>query len=215
MTLVTTCIALLLQLHWVLSRLGPLNILISKRRGIEIVGLLDHLTLWGSESLSSYLRPRLKLWLSRMDHRSSSRSSNTRSKATAWLMLTHQLTLALHHSSTILLHKSLVHHSLEVLKISGLQSMGQSIIQAIQETFLLLFINVFFMRSITRQLSELGDILIHRQGPLFQILKLLLQLDNSLGNMLCMESSFEFWLVDTFHISIPPIICRTRKLVRG
>jgi hypothetical protein len=42
-------------------------------------------------------------------------------------------------------------------------------------------------------LSELGDVLNHRHGPLFQILKLLLlQLDNSLGNMMCTESSSEF-----------------------
>jgi hypothetical protein len=57
--------------------------------------------------------------------------------------------------------------------------------------------------------------------PLFQILKLLLQLDNSLGNMMCMESSSELRLVDAlgflmaFHVSIPPVGCRTRKLVRG
>jgi hypothetical protein len=46
-------------------------------------------------------------------------------------------------------------------------------------------------------LSELGDILIHRHGPLLQILKLLLQLDHSLGDMVCMESRSKFWLVDT------------------
>jgi hypothetical protein len=49
-------------------------------------------------------------------------------------MLTHQLTLALHHTSAVLQHKSLVHHPLKVLKILGLQSIGQSIIQAIQKT---------------------------------------------------------------------------------
>jgi hypothetical protein len=89
-------------------------------------------------------------------------------------MLTHQLTLALHYSSVILQHKGLVHHPLEVLKISGLQSIGQPIIQAIQETLLFLLINVDFMQGVTRQLSELGDVLVHRHGPLFQILKLLL-----------------------------------------
>jgi hypothetical protein len=89
-------------------------------------------------------------------------------------MLTHQLTLALHHSSVILQHKGLVHHPLEVLKISGLQSIGQPIIQAVQETLLFLSISVDFMRGVLRQLSELGDVLIHRHGPMFQILKLLL-----------------------------------------
>jgi hypothetical protein len=92
----------------------------------------------------------------------------------------------LHHTYAVHQHKSLVHHPLEVLKIPDLQSIGQSIIQAIKETLLLLFISVNFMRSIARQLSELGDILAQRHGPLFQIMKLLLlQLDNSLGNMMC------------------------------
>jgi hypothetical protein len=89
-------------------------------------------------------------------------------------MLTHQLTLTLHHSSVILQHKGLFHHPLEVLKVLSLQSIGQSIIQIIQETFLFLLISVNFMWGIARQLSELGDILVHRHGPLFQILKLLL-----------------------------------------
>jgi hypothetical protein len=78
------------------------------------------------------------------------------------------------------------------------------------------------MRSIVRQLSELSDILVHRYGPLFQILKLLLlQLDNSLGNMMCMETSSEFRPVDAlsilvdFYVNIPPVSCRIRKLVRG
>jgi hypothetical protein len=65
-------------------------------------------------------------------------------------MLTHQLTLALHHTPAILQHKSLVHHPLEVLKVSGLQSIGQSIIQAIQETLLFLLISVNFMRGVAR-----------------------------------------------------------------
>jgi hypothetical protein len=89
-------------------------------------------------------------------------------------MLTHQLTLVLHHSSVIFQHKGLVHHTLEVLKILGLQSIGQPIIQAIQETLLFLLISVDFMQGVTRQLSELADVLVHRHRPLFQILKLLL-----------------------------------------
>jgi hypothetical protein len=126
--------------------------------------------------------------------------------------------LALHHTSVILQHKSLVHHPLEIIKVSSLQSIGQSIIQSIHKAVLLLLININFMRSIARQLSELGDVLVHSHGPMFQILKLL-QLDNSLGNMMCMESSSKFWPADDigflmgFHISIPPVDCRTRKLV--
>jgi hypothetical protein len=137
-------------------------------------------------------------------------------------MSMHQLTIALHYTSIFLQHKSLVHHLLEVLKVSGFQSIGQPINQATQEIFLLLSISVDFMQCVARQLSELGDVLIHTHGPLFQILKhLLLQLHNSLGNMICRENGFEFWPVDAlgflmgFHISIPPIGCGTRKLVRS
>jgi hypothetical protein len=72
------------------------------------------------------------------------------------------------------------------------------------------------------QLSELSDVLIHRDGPLFQILKLfLLQLNHSLGNMMCRESSSKFRPVDAlgflmgFHVSIPSVDCRTKELVRG
>jgi hypothetical protein len=89
-------------------------------------------------------------------------------------MLTPQLTLALHHSSTIFQHNSLVHHPLEVLNVLSLQSIGQPIIQAIQETLMFLLISVNFMRGIARQFNELGGILIHRHRLLFQILKLLL-----------------------------------------
>jgi hypothetical protein len=81
-------------------------------------------------------------------------------RATTRLMLMHQLMLALYHSSMILQHKGLVHHPLEVLKFSGLQSIGQPIIQVVQETLLFLLISVDFTRGITRQLSELGVVLI-------------------------------------------------------
>jgi hypothetical protein len=37
-----------------------------------------------------------------------------------------------------------------------------------------LLISIDFMRGVARQLSELGDVFVHRHGPLFQILKLLL-----------------------------------------
>jgi hypothetical protein len=56
--------------------------------------------------------------------------------------------LALHHASAVLQHKILVHHPLKVLKVSSHPSIGQSIIQAIQETFLLLLIGVDLMRGI-------------------------------------------------------------------
>jgi hypothetical protein len=85
------------------TSLGPLNTLIPSSRSLEIVGELNHLTLWGREFLSSCLWPWLKLRLGRTEHRSSWRRSNTGPRATARLILTHQLTLELHHSSVIFL----------------------------------------------------------------------------------------------------------------
>jgi hypothetical protein len=70
MSLFTTTIAPMVSLLWVLGSLGPLNTLIPSSRVLEIVGALNHLMLWGRESLSSYLQPWQKLQLSRMEHRS-------------------------------------------------------------------------------------------------------------------------------------------------
>jgi hypothetical protein len=70
-TFLPTCVALSFTLKWVLSSLSPLSTLIPSSRGLEIVGVQYHITLWGRISLSSYLRPRLKQRLSRTEHRSS------------------------------------------------------------------------------------------------------------------------------------------------
>jgi hypothetical protein len=69
-SLFTTVVAPTISLLWVLGSLGPLNTLIPSSRSLEIVGELNPLTLRGRESLSSHLRPWLKLRLSRTEHRS-------------------------------------------------------------------------------------------------------------------------------------------------
>jgi hypothetical protein len=71
MSLFTTFIAPMISLSRVLGSLGSLNTLIPSSRNLEGVGALNHLTLWGRESLFSYMRPWLKQWLSRTEHRSS------------------------------------------------------------------------------------------------------------------------------------------------
>jgi hypothetical protein len=53
MSLVSTIVAPTISLQRVLGSLGPLNTLIPNRRSLEIVGALNHLTLWGGKSLSS------------------------------------------------------------------------------------------------------------------------------------------------------------------
>jgi hypothetical protein len=70
-SLSTTVIAPTVSLLWVLGSLGSLNTLIPSSRSLEVVGALNHLTLQGRESLSSCMRPWLKLRLSRTEHRSS------------------------------------------------------------------------------------------------------------------------------------------------
>jgi hypothetical protein len=71
MSLFTTVIAPTISLLRVLGSLGSLNTLIPSSRSLEVVVALNHLMLWGRESLSSCLRPWLKLRLSRTEHRSS------------------------------------------------------------------------------------------------------------------------------------------------
>jgi hypothetical protein len=71
MSLLSTVVAPTISLQWVRGSLGPLNTLILSCRDMEIVGVLNHLMLWGRKSLSSCLRLRLKLRLSMMEHRSS------------------------------------------------------------------------------------------------------------------------------------------------
>jgi hypothetical protein len=70
MSLLSIVVAPKISLLRVLGSLGPLNTLIPSSRSLEIVGALNHLTLWGREFLSNCLRPQLKLWLSRMEYRS-------------------------------------------------------------------------------------------------------------------------------------------------
>jgi hypothetical protein len=53
MTFLSTGIAVLFSMRWVLSSFGPLNTLISSSRGPKIIEALNHLTLQGRKSLSS------------------------------------------------------------------------------------------------------------------------------------------------------------------
>jgi hypothetical protein len=88
--------------QWVLSSLSPLNILIPSNRSLGSAGKRHHLALRSRISLPRYLRPWLEQRLSRTEHRSRGGCSNTWPGATAWLLLTHQLTLVLHHASMVL-----------------------------------------------------------------------------------------------------------------
>jgi hypothetical protein len=53
MSLLSTVVAPTINLQWVLGSLAPLNTLIYSSRSLEIIGAMNHLTLWGRNSLSS------------------------------------------------------------------------------------------------------------------------------------------------------------------
>jgi hypothetical protein len=57
MSLFTTAIAPTVRLLRVFGSLGSLNTLIVSSRSLEVVGMLNHLTLRGRQSLYSCLRP--------------------------------------------------------------------------------------------------------------------------------------------------------------
>jgi hypothetical protein len=71
MSLFTIVIAPTVSLLGVLGSFGSLNTLIPNNKSLEVVGVLNHLTLLDRESLSSCLWPWLKLRLSKTEHRSS------------------------------------------------------------------------------------------------------------------------------------------------
>jgi hypothetical protein len=58
MSLFTIVIAPKVSLLRVLGSFGPLNTLIPNSRSLEVVGVLNHLTLWCRDSLSYCVQPR-------------------------------------------------------------------------------------------------------------------------------------------------------------
>jgi hypothetical protein len=88
--------------QWVLSSMSPLNILIPSNRSLGSARAWHRLALRSRISFPRYLWPWLEQRLSRMEHRSSGGRSDTWPGATAWLLLMHQLTLALHRASAVL-----------------------------------------------------------------------------------------------------------------
>jgi hypothetical protein len=57
MSLLFTVVAPTISLLRVLGILGPLNTMIPSSRSLEIIEALNHLMLWGRESLPNCLRP--------------------------------------------------------------------------------------------------------------------------------------------------------------
>jgi hypothetical protein len=201
MALLSTIIAFLAR--WVLGRSmvsrGPWSTLIPSVWSLKEVGAWNHLPLWGNKSLLSRLRHRLRTLSDGAEDRSSRWRIDIDAGPGVGALLTLMFVLALawQYSSPILEHKSLVYHGLKILKVSGFQSIGKSIIQSIEETLLLLLIGIHVIWSVARKLHETGDILAHRHGFLLQILELLfLELDNALRYVMRAESYLELIPVD-------------------
>jgi hypothetical protein len=101
------------------------------------------------------------------------------------------------------------------------QGVSKSITQIIEETLLLLLASVHIIGCIARKLCETSDILAHHHGSMFQILELLLELDNTLCHMVGTKSNPEFLSVDALrllmrlHVGIPPVRRRAYQLVRS
>jgi hypothetical protein len=135
--------------------------------------------------------------------------------------LTLLLALALEYSYSILEHKSLAYHGPKILELLGFQSIGKSILQSIEETLLLLLVGIQIIWSVAGKLCEMGGVLTHQYGSVFQIRELLLELDNTLRYVMRSESHLELILVDgvrffmSFYIYIPPIRYRSYQLMRS
>jgi hypothetical protein len=63
------------------------------------------------------------------------------------------VSLAFHDTSVGLLHQCLVHHVLEIPKVSGLQCISQTVIEPIEETTLFLLISVHIIQGIVTKLG--------------------------------------------------------------
>jgi hypothetical protein len=161
----------------------------------------------------------MRHWLKTLSDGAEDRSSRCRTDVDAGLGvgallgLTLLLALAWQYSSSVLEHKGLVYHGLEILKVTCFQSIGKSIIQSIEETLLLLLIDIHVIGSIAGKPHEMSDILAHRHGFLLQILELLVELDNALRYMMRAESHLKLIPIDgvgffmSIYICIPPISC--------
>jgi hypothetical protein len=171
----------------------------------------------GNKSLANRSRHRLRALWNGAEDRSSRRRIDIDAKPRVGVLLglTLLLALARQYSSSALEHKSLVYHGLKILKVSSFQSISKSIIQSIEETLLLLLVDIHVIWSVAGKLREMGDVLTHHHGSLLQILELLLELDNTLRYVMRSESHLDLILVDgvrffmSFYICIPPISCRS------
>jgi hypothetical protein len=203
-----------------LTSWGPSHILILRVWGLKEIRVRNHLSWWGDKSLSSWLRNPLNTLLHKAEGRSSRQRSHTNPRVATLLTLAFLLSLAHQYSSSILEHKGLVYHGLEIVEVTCFQSIGKFIIQFVEETLLFLFVGIHVVGSVAGKLHEMSDILAHRHVSLLQILEfLLLELDYTLRHMMRSKNHLKLISVDAFrflmscYICIPPIRCRAYQLV--
>jgi hypothetical protein len=92
--------------------------------------------MWGDKSLSRRLRYLLNTLLHGVEGRSSRQRTNAGPGVAVLLTLVFLLVLACQYSSSVLEHKCLVNHGLEILQVPCFQSIGKSTIQTIEENTL-------------------------------------------------------------------------------
>jgi hypothetical protein len=208
---------------YIWSGWGSLSTLILSVWSLKKIGARNHLLLRSNKYLASRLRHRLRALWNGAEDRSSRWRTDIGARPGVGVLLGLMLLLALawQYSSSVLENKSLVYHGLKILEVSSFQSIGKSIIQSVEETLLLLLIDIHIIWSIAGKLRETGDVLTQCHGSLLQILELLLELDNTLRYVMRSESHLELIPVDgvrfftSFYICIPPISYRSYQLMQS
>jgi hypothetical protein len=117
----------------ILSGGGSMSTLISSIQSLKGVGAWNHLLLRGVKYLAIWLRHLLRTLCDGAEDRSSSRRTNVGSGVGALLGLIILPAFGCQYSSSVLEHKSLVYHGLEILEVTCFQSIGKSIIKSVEE----------------------------------------------------------------------------------
>jgi hypothetical protein len=141
-------------LHWPLNGLQPRHVLTSQGSSLGGVGAFYELVLWSLValhcSLGSLLQLCSRLLLGSTLYRSGRWHTYLGPRVVATLSLALLLPLMLHDTRVVFQHQCLVHHILEIPKVSGLQCISQTVIEPVEEIILFLLVSVHIVRGVVR-----------------------------------------------------------------